>query len=1368
MATIDDLLLTLHAPWSSSAKAILWDGLDGLHWDNIPQQTYGFLMVDEISEGRLTGPLMTFKPFEGLVVNQPMFPISIHLGFSNCWFCKGMTVGFNKMKILSKQPVVLAPDQDCSVWCIPEFASGASMTFLNLFSGGFAGWERAMAWLDQQGIASVFRSTSVDFEPQVMEIWKLQTGNQVLQRPVPVDIDLKNISTGILTCVSDPTILNMWRSGYNGFFTCSPPCQSWSKGGKGSGLESKNGLSFIKSINVACKARPLAVLVECSDLVPKHHHFHLLKACFAFAGYRLVFSTILKLEDLTPMARSRWFAIWCRGDIKTDVPKSVAVSDPCKLGWDHPVYRFFHPGQLAQMLVVSAELTEFYGDFKFLPLGMRGLCSNPDEPYAVLLSRCIQRHENIPTLCASYGSQHLLDSLHLERKGIFAPLFFSEDAFRFVDPFRCAALLGATPHFGTAISCNLVDAWANLGNSVAVPQALHTIVVLLRSLGLCKLPIAEVVMQCWNDRFKADSTIVGIRDCCYWLLIPQQLPAFFSGDVIPGCKDCKGPFQCEPIKCVVMSNTSFRQLFLTKGFHDPQMQGLSLIQGSSKIEWDCSVDPFHGLTFDCVYKDASSFSFTIEVVVPQTLPWTFEEDINDSTFLEAVRKAESETADSQHAAKKARSSESCDRLHPLDPKSIRITTAIQQGVPVGDDEFQFFIDTLARESNRIEFLSPFVSAQAPRFPSLVCSICDLIDGKVDLICLPVLINQHWCGIEFRMQQQSIAVTFLNVRQCDRKAISVISSKLCTQSSRPLCFANAVLPVPDGWCGWALINRWVKFSKCTLFDASPSFSSPKLKASLGDPSKIAPNLMWLAYSARLHFIQQIELPIHIDAICFGHADVDDDMQDGKSTEVDPWLKTDPWSSKRNCKWEDLKLPSDHPIHDAKGYRLTQHHRHQLGTNLGGVAFITKSMIPEVVAQHPKKPFALLLPASDKLVIDPSFQLTASGPFEVVVEDPSSGNIYKRQVMLAQVGAGILFKREKPTYSATLTEMSEIVLEIDARLAQKDTIVAFQEKPLEAFKAKVVEQFPSKSTKNLNVYGFKHFRENSKRDQTEFFQAMCKIPTSDRKQFLERSGIGEICARDFVPKGDVVSDSTIIPRFWQCDKSGKEEAVRAAASLKGFGGLITTKRGIAVRAWVDQIGSIRSILMPHDERICDLNRNIVPVVMRESTGWPSSISASEVVKATLHATSLAPVPTRCFRSLGLTTWTLGFASAPTTKTFLAQFNDHTYEILITEPSESIAIKAKPGKGKGKGKPFKNVVNTQAPAHQDTPDLVLTDRVACLEAKFGSLERRQDQLEHRITTGFDGVQDQLRQVLQAVAPKQSQQATGMTPPPKVAKTS
>lgn len=1364
MASIDDLLLSLHPPWSASAKSILFNGHDDLKWDDLPVNISGFIVVDHVCQSRLTGNIASLKPFEGLVVNQPERECVIELGTNTKWFCEGMWIGFSNLKVLSQSPLVLFPELECSVWCIPEYDFESAITYMNLFSGAFAGWERATTWLKYQKLSHTFKSISVDFEPQVMDIWSKQINKPVLQRPVHVGFSSEDTSIGILTCVSDPTILNLWRSAYNGIFTCSPPCQSWSKGGKGSGLEPKNGQSFIKAINCASKARPVAVLVECSDLLPKHPHYQIVRACFSFAGYKLVYSGTLKLEDLAPMMRSRWFAIWVRQDIKHSLPKQIACSDPCKVGWNHPMYRFFIPEQLAHLLEVSAELTEMYGSFKFLPVGMRGQCGNPNDSYAVLLSRCINENDNFPTLCASYGSQHELDLQHIRAKGIFAPLILKDGSFWFIDPFRCATLLGATPHFGTAFSVDLIDAWSNLGNSVSVPQALHAILILLHSIGLCHISIPDIVLQCWNDRFNAKSTIIGWKHCLFWFLNGWQLPGFLINDDFP-CDDAlKTHDNGQPISFRVDSNYSFLQLFGERGLCDPEKQGLSLLHGLTQIDWSSNVGILHGESIACLLGDMTIFTFSIDAIIPPTLPWVTDDETFDHDLLDAVAKAESDNISLESQLKKAKTNDSFDNFHPLDPKCVRLAIAFQNGVNLGDDEFDFFLKTFATCNSKFLFLAP-VTEPHGLSRSWTCSLSDLINDKIDCICFPILVNNHWCGIEFRKQGYTIVVTMLNVRQKDRRTIERIRTKICGQSTRPLTFHDATLPVPDGWCGWALVNRWAKLSQCEVFDVALQYPSEKLRSLFGEPNNIASAIVSLAYAARLYFLLQHDHHVTTPAsIRFGAAE-DEDMSE-KPKDIDPWLKTDPWATKKNCKWEDLKLPTDHPIHDGKGTRLDQHHRHQLGTNLGGVAFTTRSMIPEVIGQQPKKPFALLVPASDKLNLDPSFNLHVTGPHEIIVEDTSSGSTYKRQVMMAQIGKEISFKLAKPTYTAVLVEMSEIVLEIDARLALKETISSFKDKPLESFKAKVIDQFPSKTTKNLNVYGFKHFKENLKKDQSEFYQAMCKIPTSERKAFLERSGIGEICARDFVPKGDVIRDATIVPRFWQCDKTGKEEAVRAAASLTGFGGLIITKRGIAVRAWVNQVGSIRSILMPHDDRICDINRDVVPVTTRESTGWPSSISATEVVKATFHATSQAPVPTRCYRSLGLTTWTLGFATPPAISTFLAQFNDQTYEILISEPDPP-APKAKVTKGKGKGKNQQNPQKT-APFRSEPVDQVLTDRVACLEAKFGGLERRQDQLEHRITTGFDGVQDQLRQVLQAVAPKQGQASTGLSPPPKVAKTS
>ena len=143
---------------------------------------------------------------------------------------------------------------------------------------------------------------------------------------------------------------------------------------------------------------------------------------------------------------------------------------------------------------------------------------------------------------------------------------------------------------------------------------------------------------------------------------------------------------------------------------------------------------------------------------------------------------------------------------------------------------------------------------------------------------------------------------------------------------------------------------------------------------------------------------------------------------------------------------------------------------------------------------------------------------------------------------------------------------------------------------------------------------------------------------RAQVLEKSGVGCIFVRDYIAKGDKADDIT--PRFWEVTKQFKDESVKATGGLKGFAGLMISKRGIAARAWTSDSATLRRALLPLDDRLSELNLSIVPRVIRESTGWQSSISPQEIVRATHHALSAAPVPSRCFRSNGVTCWTLAF--------------------------------------------------------------------------------------------------------------------------------
>ncbi len=367
--------------------------------------------------------------------------------------------------------------------------------------------------------------------------------------------------------------------------------------------------------------------------------------------------------------------------------------------------------------------------------------------------------------------------------------------------------------------------------------------------------------------------------------------------------------------------------------------------------------------------------------------------------------------------------------------------------------------------------------------------------------------------------------------------------------------------------------------------------------------------------------------------------------------------------------------------------------------------------------PQKPSALIIPVSDKSLgnIQPPPKL--EGPFEIVVEDSASGAVYKRQVMMIQITPQVRFQLPKPTYTATLAEVREVVIEIDSRFATKDVLTALAEKPLETFKAKMIEQFPAAVSETTNVYAFRKFSPRGSDDSHTVFQVMCKLPCTKRAAVIERSGLGLLTTRDFIPKGQGVEDLTIIPRFWPADRASHQEAVKATTGLDGFAGLVVSKRGLAARAWVSKIGALRQALIPNDERISDLNLHTIPRHSLVSTGWPVAINPCEVVKATHHAVGQAPIPTRCFRNQGVTSWLLAFQEPPKVLRFVVKFNADIHEILLTEEGNKQPLRfAKKENTKGKGKGTSNQSTSPVPSIT-FPDEALGDRVSVLEAKFQS---------------------------------------------------
>lgn len=447
-------------------------------------------------------------------------------------------------------------------------------------------------------------------------------------------------------------------------------------------------------------------------------------------------------------------------------------------------------------------------------------------------------------------------------------------------------------------------------------------------------------------------------------------------------------------------------------------------------------------------------------------------------------------------------------------------------------------------------------------------------------------------------------------------------------------------------------------------------------------------------------------------------------------------------------------------------MIQVHRLQLNANVSGVAFATKSQVPKAMQLKPKKPFAFLLPSSEKLKFD-DLGLHVSSPIELVVRDTTTGAIYKRQACIVTSDTTIQYKLPSPQYSATVTVLKEIVLEAHKSSLTKDAFNAFCERPHDMFRQKLREQYSQHVVEGLQLYGFRKVMEQNSKTEVRAFQILTKVSVENRTKLINLSGASDLFARDFLDRTPSQSDLTILPRYWSNDKSGRDQAFRTGASAVGFAGLVNLRKGIAIRGWTCNIKEIRTVVLAQDPRYNSTNMAVVPTIFLESKGWPISLGPADVVAALHHATGLPCVPGRCFRAQGVVTWTVGFTKRPEKSRFTASFNGDTYELLLTEPAPILNMPTTNNRSaKGVGKTSKT---SQPVKVEQNEAIVEHERLATLESRMGKMEKRQDIIEDRINDGFTNVQDQLRQLLHCVQPRSSSpQKTGMTPPPKISKTS
>ena len=614
MEHFESIIQGLPPPWDHRLRSILVDSSGTLPstWE-LHQQIESYGQIISCNEGIWCNPAI-FKPFHGV----ELFPWEKTIQLINVpheGFPVGSWVGFNKVEVLriNEESITLNAGCHSNMWIISEQQLGFPMNFTNVFCGSFSGWERALQWLQARAFLRIQRSIAIDYCEHTMKIWQLRTQAPVFDSAVAIRSGSKLQTIGIQMEVSNDKWLNSTNAQTNHAFTASPPCQSWCKGGKHGGLASENGMAFIDLIQKTKQARPILVAIECADSTPQHGHFAVIRKCFEYIGYRYYWSAVVPYEHLSSMARTRWLAIWIRHDISTDGSRGMfRLSDVQKKGWNDDAFSFPVPDQIQHQLILRGDLTSIYGDFDLLPPSKKSVFGETKPSVdAVLQTRCIRDNQFLPTLVASYTQQHLLAKTHLTTKGIFAYLMQMPQGVAFVDPFRFASLLGATTCEIVAIPIKTEYAFKGLGNAIAVPHAMLTILVGLNATKFLGGNITSIIQDCWNDKVTANNSIV-IRNQDYAFIVPYSLAARAIADYcIHESKSLDLPqFVIGKIRFTFQSEETLGQFLSRCGIENRRDANFFCMQDGVQIPWKMPLKLLIGEEYTIFHKYKTVFRFT--------------------------------------------------------------------------------------------------------------------------------------------------------------------------------------------------------------------------------------------------------------------------------------------------------------------------------------------------------------------------------------------------------------------------------------------------------------------------------------------------------------------------------------------------------------------------------------------------------------------------------------------------------------------------------------------------------------------------------------------------------------------------------------
>lgn len=1101
------------------------------------------------------------------------------------------------------------------------------------------------------------------------------------------------------------------QSPVNLMWTISFPCQPFSRGGNGAGVQTKDGQSIFHVLAAARMMQPVAMLLENVDTFPTHLHASLIFRFCIWAGYRLAWSSVNDMADLSPHHRARWLAVLIRQDLNRN-SQDIVTKLPClqHVSWTHPMFVFPIPASMKDQLTLSQELTICYGNWNLLPKGM-GRCGPYQHLHENLQTRIPSSESKLGTLVARYSQQHLLPLNHVKKSGLFAQLILNDSGkYSFFDPILWHALMGNL--YTIFLHKDIAVFFHHLGNGLAVPQACLTMFAALQILGLAQsdFNIDTAIEEVWNSKLTSNKAMCVECEGCYAIMT--------SNDFL-----MLAPL-VRSIVCPVNVVTSFTIIWPDENRSVVEWSGLLTV--SQLLQW-CAF-PSHVTALWGVWIDPTDVIIRGSNFFPQGSICGKFVFLPEAELLSSPGLQEGKTVEVVEI------SDTCVWTHP--PQSSETNDeliSLSVGLPDGSSR-----DIECNPMRIVEEVAILAG-----FTDDIGSLEAWSDGEklaMDCIVRPL----HKGHIDFTNKKKRKNPDPASDHDIVLEIVSLAGTTKFIPSNRGATIRQSLLAT-------GFSNEFVERLSATCDGRLIS-----LDTTVG--------------TLRFPAIRLCAFPLKGGS---------PNASKGKENIPDPFQKNDPWApyiekSSRSVRWEELKLPSNHPWFGKDGKRLNLVTVLQLGPQLGGVAFATKASVGTLMMSNPHPQTVVLVPGLKGLgQLDARIQKMALQPKEIVVQEPGTNKMYKRLVIPIVFGEGIEFKHENTdkTIEITSSKFAELVIECHSKILPQGSKQGFADKPLEAFQRLIT--CAGISMQEVTIYAFRQI----KLQETPVFQAMIKAPEQARLALLKWSGSVEAFIRQFVQQ-DQELDHSIMPRYWQISAEELRMARQLGETLEGsFMGIALTGKGLAIRVANSDLKSARAAILHSDSRFNDANGHVICRKIWIAQGFPFAISHDAVIQAIVSGTGKPAIPLRSYKNAGMVNWVLGFQDDPSIHSFTIKISDCVHEILLTPQSQMM-------QPKGKSKPFiprqgmqgrsqntrTHAVTSQQPNPAINAQINASEnerRIGELEKKMTSLESKHVQLSEKVDGRFDEVSDQLRLILGAVAPNlaktKGQGSTGESPPPK-----